>query len=387
MVVAYIFDVHGIWNDCALMKVRDLYNCVLYFTILKGKVMSKKLRVAVVGATGAVGREMLKTLHERQFPADEIVPFASARSAGNMVEYGDNQLIVQELKEDVFTGFDIAIFSAGGGTSEKFAPHAAAAGCVVIDNSSAWRMDARCPLVVPEVNAHALAEHNGIIANPNCSTIQMVVALKPLHDVATIKRVIVSTYQAVSGTGQKAIEELETQVRQMFNMQDPDVHVYPHRIAFNCLPHIDVFLENDYTKEEMKMVHETCKILEDAQVKVTATCVRVPVFYGHSESVNIETEKKLTAKEARAILSRAPGVQVYDNPQEKMYPMPIDAAGEDMTFVGRIREDETIDNGLHLWIVADNIRKGAALNAVQIAETLVERDLLGVQNPSLFLQK
>ncbi len=349
--------------------------------------MSKTLRVAVVGATGAVGQEMLKILHEKKFPADEIVPFASARSAGKKVSYGEDELVVQELKEDVFEGFDIAIFSAGGGTSEKFAPHAAAAGCVVIDNSSAWRMDKRCPLVVPEVNAHAIAEHNGIIANPNCSTIQMVVALKPLHDAAKIKRVIVSTYQAVSGTGQKAIAELEKQVRQMFNMQEPDVEVYPHRIAFNCLPQIDVFLENDYTKEEMKMVLETVKIMEDNDIKVTATCVRVPVFYGHSESVNIETEKKLSAKEARAILAQAPGVQVYDNPQEKMYPMPIDAAGEDATFVGRIREDETTDNALNMWIVSDNIRKGAALNAVQIAEVLVERDLLGVKDRSVFLQK
>ncbi len=349
--------------------------------------MQKNLRVAVVGATGAVGREMLKTLEERAFPATEIVPFASARSAGMKVPFGETELVVQELKEDVFDGFDIALFSAGGGTSEKFAPHAAAAGCVVIDNSSAWRMDERCPLVVPEVNAHALEQHNGIIANPNCSTIQMMVALKPLHDAASIKRVIVSTYQAVSGTGQKAIAELEQQVRQMFNMQDPDVEVYPHRIAFNCLPHIDVFMDNDYTKEEMKMVHETVKILEDPQVKVTATCVRVPVFYGHSESVNIETEKKLTAAQARAILAQAPGIQVYDNPREKMYPMPIDAAGEDATFVGRIREDETIENGLNLWVVSDNIRKGAALNAVQIAETLLEKEWLGVKNRKVFIEK
>ncbi len=348
--------------------------------------MSDQLRVAVVGATGAVGREMLKTLHERAFPATEVVPFASARSAGTKVTFGENELVVQELKEDVFDGFDIAIFSAGGGTSEKFAPHAAAAGCVVIDNSSAWRMDERCPLVVPEVNSHALEEHNGIIANPNCSTIQMMVALKPLHDAASIKRVVVSTYQAVSGTGQKAIAELETQVRQMFNMQDPVAEVYPHRIAFNCLPHIDVFLENDYTKEEMKMVHETVKILEDESVKVTATCVRVPVFYGHAESINIETEKKLTSAEARAILAKAPGVQVYDNPREKMYPMPIDAAGEDETFVGRIREDETIANGLNMWVVADNIRKGAALNAVQIAEVLVEKGWLGVEDRKVFIK-
>ncbi len=347
--------------------------------------MSNNLRVAVVGATGAVGREMLKTLYDRKFPATEIVPFASARSAGSIVKFGDDDLVVRELKEDVFAGFHLAVFSAGGGTSERFAPHAAAAGCIVVDNSSAWRMDERCPLVVPEVNAHDLEKHQGIIANPNCSTIQMMVALKPLHDAAKIKRVIVSTYQAVSGTGQKAIEELEKQVRQIFNMQEPDVEVYPHRIAFNCLPHIDVFLENDYTKEEMKMVHETVKILGDPSVKVTATCVRVPVFYGHSEAVNIETEKKLSAKEARAILAQAPGIQVYDNPSEKMYPMPIDAAGEYATFVGRIREDESIDNGLNMWVVADNILKGAALNAVQICETLLERNLLGVKDTKVFL--
>ena len=347
----------------------------------------KKLVVAVVGATGAVGREMLKTLESRNFPATEVVPFASARSAGTKVPYGDSELVVRELKEDVFEGIDIAIFSAGGSTSEKYAPHAAAAGCIVVDNSSAWRMDERCPLVVPEVNPDALEGHNGIIANPNCSTIQMVVALKPLHDAAGIRRVVVSTYQAVSGSGQKGISELETQVRQMFNLKEPEVNVYPHRIAFNCIPHIDVFLENDYTKEEMKMVHETVKIMRDPNVKVTATCVRVPVFYGHSESVNIETERKLSAKEARAILAQAPGVQVYDTPSEKMYPLAVDAAGEDPTYVGRIREDDTIPNGLNMWIVADNIRKGAALNAVQIAEELVRRDLLGVQDRTVFIKK
>lgn len=348
--------------------------------------MSKELTVAVVGATGAVGREMLKTLQERNFPATQVIPFASSRSAGTKVPFGDGELVVRELKEDVFAGIDLAIFSAGGGTSEKFAPHAAAAGCVVVDNSSAWRMDERCPLVVPEVNADHLDKHQGIIANPNCSTIQMMLILKPLHDVAQITRVVVSTYQAVSGTGQKAIAELETQVRQLFNMQEPDVTVYPHRIAFNVLPHIDSFQENGYTKEEMKMVNETIKILADPSVKVTATCARVPVFYGHSESLNIETVKKLTAHEARAILAQAPGVQVYDNPQEKMYPMPIDAAGEDMTFVGRIREDESIANGLNMWVVSDNIRKGAALNAVQIAEVLLERNLLRVTDRTIFMK-
>ena len=347
--------------------------------------MSDQFVVAVVGATGAVGREMLATLESRDFPASRILPLASSRSAGTTVSYAGEELAVRELKEDSFVGCDIALFSAGGGTSETFAPHAVAAGCVVIDNSNAWRMDERCPLIVPEVNPDALDGHNGIIANPNCSTIQMVMALKPLHDVAGIRRVVVSTYQAVSGTGHKAIDELEKQVRQMFNGLDPEVNVYPYRIAFNCLPHIDVFMDNDYTKEEMKMVRETVKIMGDASIKVTATCVRVPVFYAHSESVNIETECKLTPRAARAVLAAAPGVQVVDNPAALMYPMPIDAAGEDDVFVGRIREDETVENGLNLWIVGDNIRKGAALNAVQIAEELIRRDLIRVPDPRRFL--
>lgn len=340
--------------------------------------MKKNPVVAVVGATGAVGREMLDTLMRRNFPCAEVRALASSRSAGTTVEFGSAKLTVQELTEDSFTGVDLALFSAGGSTSEKFAPCAARAGCVVVDNSSAWRMDPAVPLVVPEVNPDDLAWHKGIIANPNCSTIQMVVVLKPLHDVARIKRVVVSTYQAVSGTGQKAIVELESQVRQLFNGQEASVNVYPHRIAFNCLPQIDVFLDNEYTKEEMKMVLETKKIMGDESIQVTATAVRVPVFYGHSESVNIETEKKITPKEARAILSQAPGLRVYDNPGEKIYPMAIVAAGEDDTFVGRIREDESIEKGLNMFIVADNIRKGAALNAVQIAEVLLERDLLRV---------
>ena len=347
--------------------------------------MSKKLTVAVVGATGAVGREMLKTLHERDFPATEVRAFASARSAGSKVPFGERELTVEELKEDVFEGIDLAIFSAGGAASQKFSPHAAHAGCVVVDNSAAWHMDDRCPLVVPEVNAGALDAHQGIIANPNCSTIQMVVALKPLHDAAKIKRIVVSTYLAVSGTGQKGIEELERQVRDLFNGRDPENKTYPYRIAFNCLPHIDVFLENDYTKEEMKMVHETVKIFNDPSVKVTATCVRVPVFYCHAESVNVETEKKLSARDARVLLAQAPGVRVFDNPRELMYPMPGYCAGEDFTYVGRIREDETIENGLNMWIVADNIRKGAALNAVQIAEELVQRELVRVADKNVFM--
>ncbi len=346
--------------------------------------VNEGLVVAVAGATGAVGREMLSTLETRNFPAKEVIALASSRSAGTTVPFKGGELTVKELTETSFEGVDLALFSAGGGTSQKFAPFAAASGCVVVDNSSAWRMDDRCPLVVPEVNPEALDGHNGIIANPNCSTIQMVVVLKPLHDKAKIKRVVVSTYQAVSGTGQKAIEELSKQVQQLLNMQEPEVGVYPHRIAFNCLPQIDVFLDNDYTKEEMKMVHETVKILGDASVKVTATTVRVPVFYGHSEALNIEFTNELTPKEARVILSQAPGVKVLDNPSEKIYPMPILAAGEDDTYVGRIRTDETQPNTLNMWVVADNIRKGAALNTVQIAETLMQRDLVRVTDRTVF---
>lgn len=341
--------------------------------------MSKKeFRVAVCGATGAVGQEMLATLAQRDFPASEVIPMASARSAGKTVQYKGQDLTVVEMTEDSFTGIDVALFSAGGGPSEKFAPAAAKAGCVVVDNSSAWRMDPKCPLVVPEVNPQDLDWHKGIIANPNCSTIQMVVALQPLHLEAGIKRVVVSTYQAVSGSGQEAIDELEEQTRRLMNGKPIVAEVYPHQIAFNCLPQIDAFLDDGYTKEEMKMVNETVKIMGDSNIKVTATTVRVPVFYGHSESVNIETREKLTAEDVRTLLAAAPGVTVVDYPEKLAYPMAIDSAGEDDVFVGRIREDNTIENGLNMWIVADNIRKGAALNTVQIAETLIERDLLRV---------
>ena len=340
--------------------------------------MSKEFVVAVCGATGAVGQEMLKVLEQRDFPYSKLIPMASARSAGKKVTCKGEEHTVIEMKEDSFEGVDIALFSAGGSTSEKFAPFAAKAGCVVVDNSSAWRMNDECPLVVPEVNPHDLDWHKGIIANPNCSTIQMMVALKPIHDEARIKRVVVSTYQAVSGTGQKAIEELENQVRRLMSGQPIVADVYPHQIAFNCLPQIDVFMDNGYTKEEMKMVNETIKIMGDPSIKVTATCVRVPVFYGHSEAVNIETEEKMTAEDVRALLARSPGVTVEDFPEKKAYPMPVNAAGEDATFVGRIREDETIENGINMWIVSDNIRKGAALNTIQIAETLIQRDLVRV---------
>jgi aspartate-semialdehyde dehydrogenase len=339
--------------------------------------MSRNYRVAVVGATGAVGQQMVACLEERQFPVAALVPLASERSLGRTVSFRGQEVPVGVLNKDAFAGVEVALFSAGGGISLEYGPVAAAAGAVVVDNSSAWRMDPDVPLVVPEVNPQdiALYKNKGIIANPNCSTIQMVVALKPLHDAARIKRVVVSTYQAVSGTGQKAVEELAAQVRALLSHQEVVKKVYPHRIAFNVLPHIDVFLENGYTKEEMKMVNETKKIMGDDSIEVTATTARVPVFYGHSESVNIETERKLSVEEAREILRRSPGVKVVDNPAKFEYPMPLDAAGQDLTLVGRIREDFSIKNGLNFWVVADNLRKGAATNAVQIAEILV-RDYL-----------
>ncbi len=337
----------------------------------------RSYNVAVVGATGAVGHEMINVLEERRFPVNEIKLLASTRSAGEKLEFHGEEVTVEVLSEDSFTGVEVGLFSAGGSISEKFAPIAAREGCVVIDNTSAFRMDPQVPLVVPEVNPHAIAQHTSknIIANPNCSTIQMVVALKPIHDMAKIKRVVVSTYQAVSGTGKEAIEELEQQTRAIFSQGEIKVDVYPHQIAFNCLPHIDVFLENGYTKEEMKMVNETRKIMEDDSIRVTATTVRVPVFSGHSESVNIETEKKITPQQVRDLLSEAPGVVVEDDPSLFKYPMAIYGTGKDETFVGRIREDESIETGINMWIVSDNIRKGAALNAVQIAEILIDKYL------------
>jgi len=339
--------------------------------------MNRTYNVAVVGATGAVGKQMVACLEERNFPVAELTPLASERSIGKTVSFKGREIPVQVLSEDSFDGIEVALFSAGGGISKEYGPIAARAGAVVVDNSSAWRMDPEVPLVVPEVNPHdiGLYTKTGIIANPNCSTIQMVVALKPLHDAAQIRRVVVSTYQAVSGTGQKAVDELAAQVRALLACQEAKKEVYPHRIAFNCIPHIDVFLENGYTKEEMKMVDETKKIMGDDRIQVTATTVRVPVFYGHSEAVNIETERKLTPDEARQILAKAPGVKVVDDPLRNQYPMPLDAAGQDLTLVGRIREDFTIANGLNFWVVADNLRKGAATNAVQIAEILI-RDYL-----------
>ncbi len=327
--------------------------------------------VAVVGATGAVGAEMLATLEARTFPVDRLLPFASSKSAGGHVRFRGAEVNVHVLTKDSFRGVDVALFSAGTDVSKEYAPIAAKAGAVVIDNSSAWRMDPRVPLVVPEVNRHDLENHQGLIANPNCSTIQMVVALKPLHDHGTITRVVVSTYQSVSGTGKEAMDELAEQCRRLMNFDDVHPTVYPHQIAFNCLPHIDDFLPSGSTKEEVKMVNETKKILGDPSIGISATTVRVPVFISHAESINVETKKKLSVQEARAILSTAPGVQLYDDPSRRLYPMPIDAVGTDAVFVGRIREDESIPNGLNLWVVADNLRKGAALNAVQIAEAVV----------------
>ena len=326
--------------------------------------------VAIVGATGAVGTEMIQVLEERGFPVGELIPLASARSEGNEVTFQGKELPVRVLQADSFSGVDLALFSAGAGVSREFGPIAVQAGAVVVDNSSAWRMDPKVPLVVPEVNALALDQHQGLIANPNCSTIQMVVALKPLHDAVKIKRIIVTTFQSVSGTGKEAMEELADQTRKLLGMSEIQTEVYPHQIAFNCLPHIDDFLPNGYSKEEMKMVNETQKIFGDASIQVTATTVRVPVFVCHSESINIETERKISANEARALLSVASGVQVYDDPSRNLYPLAIDVVGTDDVYVGRVREDESIPNGLNLWVVADNLRKGAALNAVQIAEVL-----------------
>ncbi|MDI3481188.1 MAG: aspartate-semialdehyde dehydrogenase [Tepidanaerobacteraceae bacterium] len=336
----------------------------------------RRYNVAVVGATGAVGRTMIKILQERKFPVKRLLPLASARSNGHAVEFMGEKILVGEATPAAFEGVDIALFSAGQDVSRNLAPEAVKRGAVVIDNSNAFRMDAEVPLVVPEVNPQDIRWHKGIIANPNCSTIQMVVVLKPIHDRAKIKRVVVSTYQAVSGTGLEAIEELKLQSRQLLNGGTAEPKVYPHQIAFNILPHIDVFDETGYSKEEWKMVRETKKIMGDESIAVTATTVRVPVFNGHSESVNIETVEKLTAEEAREILSKAPGVKVADDPQHGVYPLPAVVSGQNEVFVGRIREDFSIPCGLNMWIVADNLRKGAAYNAVQIAEYMVHNSLV-----------
>ncbi|MDL2285911.1 aspartate-semialdehyde dehydrogenase [Desulfococcaceae bacterium OttesenSCG-928-F15] len=337
----------------------------------------KEWNVAVAGATGAVGNEMIRGLELRNFPVKNIKLLASERSVGKKLKFKGDEVPVEKLSFEAFKGVDIALFSAGGGPSLEFAPLAVQAGCVVVDNSSTWRMDPDVPLVVPEANAHAISGYTkkGIIANPNCSTIQMMVALAPIHRQYGLRRLVISTYQAVSGTGKKAVDELFDQTRAMINFLPVEKSVYPHRIAFNCLPQIDVFLENGYTKEEMKMVNESRKILEDPKIGITATAVRVPVFFAHSEAVNVETLKPFEISDIKALLAASPGVKIVDDPEKKVYPMAIDAAGCDETLVGRIRRDESTENGLNLWIVADNIRKGAATNAIQIAEILAEKYL------------
>ncbi|NWG23559.1 MAG: aspartate-semialdehyde dehydrogenase [Pseudorhodoplanes sp.] len=334
-------------------------------------------KIAVVGATGNVGREMLEILAERRFPADEVVAIASRRSQGVEVSYGDKILKVKALEHYDFSDVDICLMSAGGSVSKEWSPKIAAAGAVVIDNSSAWRYDSDVPLIVPEVNADAVADFRkkGIIANPNCSTAQLVVVLKPLHDKAKIKRVVVSTYQSVSGAGKDGMDELDRQTKAIYSLGEIETKKFPKRIAFNVIPHIDVFMDDGSTKEEWKMVAETKKIL-DSRIKLHATCVRVPVFIGHSEAVNIEFENPISVDEVHEVLRRAPGVLVIDKREPGGYATPYEAAGEDATYVSRVRDDPTVDNGIALWCVSDNLRKGAALNAVQIAECLVNRKLL-----------
>src|SRR3954467_3662651 len=333
-------------------------------------------KVAVVGATGNVGREMMTILSEREFPADEVVAIASRKSLGQEVSFGDATLKVKALEHYDFSGVDICLMSAGGAVSKEWSPKIAAQGAIVIDNSSAWRYDSDVPLVVPEVNAEAVREmKRGIIANPNCSTAQLVVALNPLHDHATITRVVVATYQSVSGAGKDGMDELDRQTKAIYSLQELETKKFPKRIAFNVIPHIDVFMEDGYTKEEWKMVVETKKIL-DPKIKLSATCVRVPVFIGHSEAVNIEFENPISVEEARQILRNAPGCTVIDKHEPGGYVTPYESAGEDATYISRVRTDPTVDNGLVLWVVSDNLRKGAALNAIQIAEVLINRKLI-----------
>ncbi len=333
-------------------------------------------RVAIVGATGLVGQEFIKILEQRNFPMNSIQLLASGRSAGRKLFVNHQEIEVKETVAESFKEIDIALFSAGTEISQHFSPIAAQSGAVVVDNSAAFRMISTVPLVVPEVNPEDIKWHNGIIANPNCSTIQMVVALNPLHKVNPIKRIIVDTYQAVSGTGSAAIDELTTQARQVLDGQTTVSHVYSHQIAFNVLPEIDVFLDNDYTKEEWKMVEETRKIMHADSIAISATCVRVPVFTGHGEAVSVEFSRPMPPDEARRILAQAPGVKVLDDPTISLYPQPWSAAGTDEVFVGRIRRDTSHPNGLVMWVVADNLRKGAALNTIQIAEEMIKREWL-----------
>ncbi|MFK8019267.1 MAG: aspartate-semialdehyde dehydrogenase [Pseudomonadales bacterium] len=339
---------------------------------------SKTVDVVIVGATGAVGEAMLEILEERDFPVGELYLVASSRSAGKRLMYKGKSILVQDLAEFDFSQAQIGLFSAGGSLSEEYAPKAAAAGCVVIDNTSHFRNDDDIPLVVPEVNPDAIAEYKqrGIIANPNCSTIQMLVALQPIREEVGISRINVATYQAVSGTGKEAIEELATQTAALLNGREVKTDVYPKQIAFNALPHIDVFMDNGYTREEMKMVWETRKIFADPDIQVNPTCVRIPVFFGHSEAVHIETKSKITAQKVNALLKKAPGVKVVDGQKDGAYPTAVtEGAGKDPVFVGRIREDISCANGINLWVVSDNVRKGAALNSIQIAEILLKHFL------------
>ncbi len=343
---------------------------------MEGVEKMKNYNVAVVGATGVVGQEMVRMLEKRKFPVASLKLLASQRSIGKTGKFCGKEIKIEELKDNSFNGIEIALFSAGSEISKKFAPIASKEGVFVIDNSSAWRMDEDVPLVVPEVNAHTLSKGKKIIANPNCSTIQMVVVLNPIHRSAGIKRVVVSTYQAVSGAGKEAMLELQNQKDADITDKKTDCKVFPYQIAYNVIPHIDVFGENGYTREEIKMVKETQKIMNDESIKVTATCVRVPVFRGHSESVNIETEKKISPEEVKNILSESCGIIVWDDIAKLKYPLPLYCANKEETFVGRIRSDTSVENGLNLWIVSDNLLKGAALNAVQIAECLVEKEII-----------
>lgn len=341
---------------------------------------NKQFTVALLGASGAVGREILSILEERRFPVGQLKLLASARSEGTKLEFKGEEHTVMRAMPESFAGVDLVLSSPGAKVSAELLPHAVKAGAVAVDNTSHFRMDKDVPLVVPEVNGQEIARYKerGIIANPNCSTIQMVLCLKPLHDAARIKRVVVSTYQAVSGAGQKGMQELEQQVRDLFNSREVTQEVFPKRMAFNvlpCIPQKDAFLPDGSTGEERKMVQETCKILGDDSIKVSATCVRVPVFNGHSESVNVEFERPLSVEEARELLRKMPGVAVFDDPEKMLFPTPMDVTGEDLVLVGRVREDPTVAHGLNLWIVGDNLRKGAALNAVQIAEVLVREHL------------
>ena len=340
----------------------------------------KPLNIAIVGATGMVGQEFIKVLEQRRFPMGTVSLWASDRSAGKKQYVGHREIVVRETVHNSFDGVDIVLFSAGGEVSKMFAPEAARAGAMVVDNSAAWRMDPKVPLVVPEINVEDIKWHKGIIANPNCSTIQMVVALNPLHKVNKIKRIVVTTYQSVSGTGAAAVEELTTQAKIILDGQNVVPHVYPHQIAFNLLPEIDVFLDNGYTKEEWKMVEETRKIMHADEIEISATCVRVPVFISHSEAVNVQFENPMSPDDARTILVKAPGVKVIDDPNVSLYPQPWVAAGTDDVYIGRIRTDVSCPNGLVMWVVADNLRKGAALNAVQIAEEAVKHDWVKVQH-------